>query len=126
MAGYKSVLVAVDLTEHSDAVVRRGMEIARACGAKFSLLHVVEYIPVEPMGEALLPAVDIEDELARLGKQLQRELANLKRSEGKLGNSRFVDNAPEAVVAQERERLATHRANVSNLERQVGQMEALR
>jgi valyl-tRNA synthetase len=70
--------------------------------------------------------VDVDEELARLNRQLQKEKAELKKSEGKLGNSRFVDNAPEAVVAQERERLATHRANVSNLERQVGQMEALR
>ena len=75
MAGYKSVLVAVDLTEHSDAVVRSGMEIARACGAKFSLLHVVEYIPVEPMGEALLPAVDIEDELVEGAQHRLEDLA---------------------------------------------------
>ncbi len=33
--------------------------------------------------------VNLEDELARLGKLLQRELADLNRSEGKLGNSRF-------------------------------------
>jgi valyl-tRNA synthetase len=70
--------------------------------------------------------VDVDEELARLNRQLQKEKAELKKSEGKLGNPRFVDNAPEAVVAQERERLATHRANVGNLERQVEQMEALR
>jgi universal stress protein A len=32
-------------------------------GAELSLLHVVEYVPVEPMGETLLPAVQIEEEL---------------------------------------------------------------
>ena len=75
MADYKSVLVAVDLTEHSDAVVRRGMEMARAFGAKISLLHVVEYVPVEPMGEALLPAVDIEEELVEGAQRRLEELA---------------------------------------------------
>jgi len=70
--------------------------------------------------------VDVEEELARLNRQLKKESAELKKSEGKLGNRRFVDNAPEAVVAQERERLEAHRAKVENLRAQVRQMEALR
>ena len=70
--------------------------------------------------------VDVEEELARLHKQLEREQGDLRKSEGKLGNSRFVDNAPEAVVEQERERLAAHRANVDNLRAQMRQLEALR
>ena len=70
--------------------------------------------------------VDVDEELARLNKQLARESTELKKSEGKLGNSRFVENAPEAVVEQERQRLATHRANVENLHAQIEQMEALR
>jgi valyl-tRNA synthetase len=70
--------------------------------------------------------VDIEDELARLGKQLQRELANLKRSEGKLGNSRFVDNAPAEVVEQERQRLAAHQDKVAGFEAQIAKLKKLR
>jgi valyl-tRNA synthetase len=70
--------------------------------------------------------VDVDEELARVGKQLEREKADLARSRGKLGNNRFVKNAPEAVVEQERERLAAHTANVENLERQVRQLRALR
>jgi len=70
--------------------------------------------------------VDVEEELARLYKQLEREQGDLRKSEGKLGNSRFVDNAPEAVVEQERGRLAAHRANVDNLHAQIRQLEALR
>jgi valyl-tRNA synthetase len=70
--------------------------------------------------------VDVDEELRRLNRQLQKETAELKKSEGKLGNSRFVDNAPEAVVEQERRRLNTHRANVENLNAQIAQMEALR
>jgi universal stress protein A len=75
MADYKSVLVAVDLTEHSDIVVRRAIAIARAFGARISLLHVVEYVPVEPMGEALLPAVDIEEELVEGARRRLEDLA---------------------------------------------------
>jgi valyl-tRNA synthetase len=70
--------------------------------------------------------VDVDEELARLNRQLEKEKAELKKSEGKLGNSRFVDNAPAAVVEQERQRLTTHKANVGNLLGQIEQMEALR
>jgi valyl-tRNA synthetase len=51
-------------------------------------------------------AVDFQAELARLEKELgktQKELAGL---EAKLGNARFLDKAPEAVVRQERDRAA--------------------
>jgi valyl-tRNA synthetase len=70
--------------------------------------------------------VDVDEELERLNRQLQREQQDLRKSEGKLGNSRFVENAPEAVVEQERRRQLTHRANVENLQTQIRQMEALR
>ena len=70
--------------------------------------------------------VDIEEELARLSKQLDRENADLRKSEGKLANSRFVENAPPAVVEQARERRVTHRAAVENLHEQIRQLEALR
>src|SRR2546427_3009354 len=32
-------------------------------GAEVELLHVVEFVPVEPMGETLMPSVQIEEEL---------------------------------------------------------------
>ena len=70
--------------------------------------------------------VDVEEELARLNKQLAREESDLKKSEGKLGNKRFVDNAPAEVVEQERQRLSSHRANVDNLRLQIQQLESMR
>ncbi|MEE4173227.1 MAG: valine--tRNA ligase [Xanthomonadales bacterium] len=69
--------------------------------------------------------VDVAEESRRLRKLLDKERKDLARSEGKLGNSRFVDNAPEAVVAQEKERLASHRATVEELEAQLERLAAL-
>ncbi len=74
----------------------------------------------------LLGLVDVEEELSRLNKQLERENSELRKSEGKLGNSRFVENAPKAVVEQERQRLVSHQANVENLHAQIRQLESLR
>jgi universal stress protein A len=39
------------------------------------LLHVVEFMPVEPMGETLMPAVRIEDELIARARQRLAALA---------------------------------------------------
>jgi valyl-tRNA synthetase len=69
--------------------------------------------------------VDLQDELSRLAKLLQREQADLKRSEGKLGNSRFVDNAPPAVVEQEHQRLTAHKTKVAGFEAQIRKLKKL-
>ena len=69
--------------------------------------------------------VNLEDELARLGKLLEREQADLKKSEGKLGNSRFVNNAPAAVVEQEQQRLTKHQTKVAGFMVQIKKLEKL-
>ncbi|HKV97186.1 MAG TPA: universal stress protein [Gammaproteobacteria bacterium] len=70
MSGYQHILTAVDLTQDSEVVARRGRELAERFGAKLSLLHVVEFIPVDPAGEALLPPpVDVDGELIKGARQ---------------------------------------------------------
>ena len=46
--------------------------------------------------------LNIEDELARLAKELAKWQSEVKLVQGKLANERFVANAPETVVAEER------------------------
>jgi valyl-tRNA synthetase len=70
--------------------------------------------------------VDVDEELVRLARQLDKERADLRKSEGKLGNSRFVENAPAEVVEQERQRLEAHRATVEKFEAQLRLLESLR
>jgi universal stress protein A len=65
MDGYQRILAAVDLAAGSERVVAKALAIAQRYGATLTLLHVVEYVPVEPMGEALLPSMQIEEELMR-------------------------------------------------------------
>ena len=50
--------------------------------------------------------VDLDAERARLDKELKRVAAEIAKCEAKLGNATFVQNAPAAVVDQERHRLA--------------------
>ncbi len=53
--------------------------------------------------------VDFAAETARLQKEVKRLEGEIKRLDGKLSNERFVANAPEDVVAEEREKLASYR-----------------
>jgi valyl-tRNA synthetase len=48
--------------------------------------------------------IDLAVERARLQKELQKADADIKRVDGKLGNPKFVENAPEEVVEEEREK----------------------
>jgi universal stress protein A len=72
---YQRILVAIDLGEHSALVLSRARAVAGASGAQLRLMHVVEYVPVEPMGEALLPAVNIEEELVAGARTRIAEMA---------------------------------------------------
>ena len=72
---YRSILLVVDLSEDSRQIGARARAVAAACGGEISLLHVVEYVPVEPMGETLLPAIEVEEELIKRATTRLRELA---------------------------------------------------
>jgi universal stress protein A len=63
MVGYRRILAVVDLSDDSRSVVSRAGDVASRYGATLELLHVVEFVPVEPMGETLMPAVEIEEQL---------------------------------------------------------------
>jgi universal stress protein A len=75
MPDYKNILLVVDLSEDSRVIGERAKAIAACYGSAITLLHVVEYVPVEPMGEALLPTVQIEGELVERARQRLTELA---------------------------------------------------
>lgn len=79
MGTYRRILLVVDLGEQSERIGERARDLAALTGAELSILHVVEYVPVEPMGETLLPAVQIEEEL------VQRATAGLAEFAGRLG-----------------------------------------
>ncbi|MEH6720806.1 MAG: valine--tRNA ligase [Aurantimonas endophytica] len=59
--------------------------------------------------------IDIAAERARLEKAREKARTEIKRIDGKLSNERFVANAPEEVVAQEREKQAAYRAEEEKL-----------
>jgi len=75
MREYKKILACLDLTDGSERIAERAKDMSVRYSADVVLLHVVEYVPVEPMGEALLPAVQIEGELVERATVRIAELA---------------------------------------------------
>jgi len=75
MSDYRKILLVVDLSDDSQLVGERAKAIAACYQSEITLLHVVEYVPVEPMGEALLPTVQVESELVDRARTKLRELA---------------------------------------------------
>jgi universal stress protein A len=74
MAGYKKLLVLLDLSEDSEQVAIAGRNLAAYSNAAMVALHVVEFVPVEPMGESLMPTVQIEDKLIKRSRESLNEL----------------------------------------------------
>jgi len=105
MSTYRRILLVLDLNEDSVTVGTRACAIARATGAEIELLHVVEFVPVEPMGETIMPAVQIENELLeRAGVSLRTVASEL----GLPGATCHVEagNVKSEIVRVARERRA--------------------
>jgi universal stress protein A len=75
MTAYRRILVVVDLSDDSQQVAERALAMATAPATQLTLLHVVEFVPVEPLTDSLLPAVQIEDELLARAQLRLRALA---------------------------------------------------
>ncbi|HTV79638.1 MAG TPA: universal stress protein [Steroidobacteraceae bacterium] len=66
---YSRILLAIDLNADSIAIGRRAQAFAALLGAELTVLHVVEYVPVEPVGETMAAPVQMLDELANSARQ---------------------------------------------------------
>jgi valyl-tRNA synthetase len=68
-------------------------------------------------------AVDLEEELRKIREELEYTRGFLASVEKKLSNSRFVDNAPEQVVALERKKAADAAAKIETLEKSLANLQ---
>ena len=75
MSEYRRILAAIDLTERSRAISAKACELAGPTGAVVRLLHVVEFVPIEPMSDSLVPVVQVDDQLLTRSRRQLQELA---------------------------------------------------
>jgi universal stress protein A len=115
MAAYKKLLVLLDLSEDSEQVAMAARDIAAYSNASLALLHVVEFVPVEPLGESLMPVPDLEEELVKrarekLGNLITRLALPKAAARIEVGNTKSEilrvakDEAADLIVLGSRER----------------------
>ena len=108
-----------------DWVEEEGATLALLCGAR-EVEFSGDYEPpkgtpvaITGIGEVYLPLkglVDLDAERRRIGVEIAKVRKELARSEGMLGNPKFVANAKPEVVKKERDRMEEWRDKLIQLE----------
>ncbi|KRN32519.1 valine--tRNA ligase [Weissella halotolerans] len=74
----------------------------------------------------LAELINLDEEIERLQGEIKKFANEVKRSEHKLANDKFVSAAPEKVVKAEREKLADWQAKLKATEERIAELEAAR
>ena len=104
-----------DLSEGSEQVAIAGRDLAAYSNAELLLLHVVEFAPVEPLGESMMLTAQVEDELVERSRDSLNELIQrlgLARATARVeaGNTKAeilrvaAEMQPDLIVLGSRER----------------------
>lgn len=105
------------LVDHADLLSRvarlSSLELLSGDVPKGAVQDVIdEATIILPIAEA----IDLTEEKSRLDKEIAKQVSEIDRFEKKLGNQKFVANAPDEVVATERQKLADSQATKEKLE----------
>ncbi|MCX8006164.1 MAG: class I tRNA ligase family protein, partial [Burkholderiaceae bacterium] len=84
--------------------------------------HPAPVAVVDDFRLMLVIEVDVAAERERLSREIARLEAEVRKAESKLANENFVARAPQAVVAQERERLAQFSATLARVREQYARL----
>jgi valyl-tRNA synthetase len=74
----------------------------------------------------LADLIDVDAELERLNKEIQKIINEIARIEGKLANQAFVSNAPTEIVSKEKAKVSDYQTAKTDLERQKLRIQSLR
>jgi universal stress protein A len=116
MPGYSKLLVLLDLTKGSERVFAAARDIAAHSNGTIVALHVVEYVPAEPMGESFLPTqIELEASLSERARPLLEDMVKrygtaATRARVEVGNTKAQilavadEEKPDLIVLGSRER----------------------
>ncbi|REB07159.1 valine--tRNA ligase [Sporosarcina sp. BI001-red] len=69
--------------------------------------------------------LNIDEEIARLGKELDKWAGEVKRVQGKLSNERFVSKAPQSVVDEERAKEQDYLEKQAAVQRRIEELKEI-
>ncbi|WP_027826412.1 valine--tRNA ligase [Ligilactobacillus saerimneri] len=72
----------------------------------------------------LADLIDLDEEIARLQKEVTKLESEVARGTKKLSNEKFVANAPEAIVAKEKEKLAGYQEKLAATTKRIAELQA--
>lgn len=116
-------------SENEKEMLKRNQSfIERFCNPSDLIIDTEANVPNEVMSAVIRGAdiylpleglVDIQEEIARLEKELDKWASEIKRAQGKLSNEKFVQNAPEDVVQAERDKEEEYKNRYQSVEEQI-------
>ena len=113
-----------DWDDSLDAVVKKlGNLSAINAGAEKDAAAATFMVGTVEFNVPLTNNIDVNAELARLNKELDYYRGFLASVMKKLGNERFVNNAPEAVVAAERNKQKDAESKIATIEASIKALE---
>ncbi|MCK8827869.1 valine--tRNA ligase [Natroniella acetigena] len=127
-----TAILTSDVTEKLE-IIQMGQDYI-ADLAKVSELEVTEDLETRPEQastaitekiEIILPLagmVDLDKEIVRLEEEIEEMEFEIKRAEGKLNNDGFVNNAPEHLVEEERQKKEEYTAKKKQLEERLASL----
>lgn len=75
MAGYRRIMLAVDLTEESNSVAERAVELARLFDAELHVVHVIEPLSLAYGGDIPMDLSTVQDQIHEQAKSHLAEFA---------------------------------------------------
>jgi universal stress protein A len=105
MSEYKKILVAIDLSEDSTAVVMRGRAIADQNHAQLHLIHVIEPLSFAYGGDIPMDFSGIQEEIHQQATQQLRRFAESNKID--LAHQHLVLGKPEVEIHATAKELGT-------------------
>ncbi len=96
MSQYTKVLVGIDLSEDSTAVVQRGRDIANHSGAQLHLIHVIEPLSFAYGGDIPMDFSGIQEEIHQQATQQMRRFAESNKVD--VPHQHIVLGKPEVEI----------------------------
>jgi universal stress protein A len=97
MSAYRKVLVPLDLSDDSDQVAIAARDLAAYSNAALVILHVVEFVPLGPMGDTVMPTDQMDDALAKAARLKLAALVE-RQSLGKFSARVEVGNTKAEIL----------------------------